>query len=175
MANKTETKQPDRAAVDSKPNGRESQPERRAAEDVAPSPSRKDWRYANLRGANLRGVNLSGVNFEFADMRACDMRGADCTGALFSYADMRGSRMQGAVFQNASLAGAQMQGVDAQQVDFTGADMRGCNLGGACLDGARMPQAEAPVPEPKQQKARPVPNSADRAQFQQKPSHTPKR
>jgi hypothetical protein len=23
-----------------------------------PSPPRKDWRYANLRGANMRGVNI---------------------------------------------------------------------------------------------------------------------
>lgn len=107
-----------------------------------PSPPRKDWRYASLRGANLRGVNLTGVNFEHADLRACDLRDANCTGAIFSYADMRGSRLQGANFQNASLTGTQMQGVEAQQVDFSGSDMRGCNLGGACLDGARMPMAE---------------------------------
>jgi len=74
-------------------------------------------------------------------MRACDLRDANCSGAIFSHADLRGSRMQGAIFQNASLVGAQMQGVDAREVDFTGVDMRGCNLGGACLDGARMPQA----------------------------------
>lgn len=74
---------------------------------------------------------------------ACDLRDANCTGAIFNHADLRGSRMQGAIFHHVSLVGAQMQGVEAQQVDFTGADMRGCNLGGACLDGATMPQAKA--------------------------------
>lgn len=37
-----------------------------------------------------------------------------------------------------------MQGIEADQADFRGADLRLANLGGAYLDGARMPHSQQP-------------------------------
>ena len=95
---------------------------------------RVDWRWADLRNTNFAGMPLEGIDF-----RASDVSGANFTAANLRYADFRGATMHGTIFQNANLYGAKMQGVEAFEADFRGADMRLVNLGGAYVDGARLP------------------------------------
>lgn len=98
-----------------------------------------DFSAANMNKALLAKANLTGSDMSDANLRYANFKGAT----------IQGAKLRGAQLLHADLSGVKFYGVDAEWADMREANLAGADLiyldgmhktdiGGACLDGAKV-------------------------------------